>query len=51
MKYLYFDLVSGISGDMTVASLLELTNGFSYLNNELKKINLKGYRIAKYSRQ
>jgi len=45
MKYLYFDLVGGISGDMIVASLLDITKGFTYLKKELKKINLKQYKI------
>ena len=45
MRYLYFDLVSGISGDMIVASLLDLSGNFDYLRKELKKINLGEYEI------
>jgi uncharacterized protein (DUF111 family) len=51
MSYLYFDLIGGVSGDMIAASLLDLTAGLSYLRNELKKINLKGYRIETFKRQ
>ncbi|MBL7130608.1 MAG: LarC family nickel insertion protein [Candidatus Omnitrophica bacterium] len=49
MRYLYFDLIGGISGDMIVASLLDITGDFNYLRNELKKINLGEYKL-RYSR-
>ncbi len=45
MKYLYFDLVGGISGDMIAASLLDITRGFEYLREELKKIDLDKYTL------
>jgi len=45
MRYLYFDLIGGISGDMTVSSLLDISNNFKYLKEELKKINLNSYKI------
>ncbi len=45
MKYLYFDLIGGVSGDMVVAGLLDISRGFSYLKNELKKINLRDYKL------
>lgn len=51
MKHLYFDLASGISGDMIVASLLDLAGDFAYLNKELKKINLKEYSVKISKRQ
>jgi uncharacterized protein (DUF111 family) len=51
MRYLYFDLIGGISGDMIAASLLDLTGDVTYLKNELKKINLKGYRVKSFKRQ
>lgn len=49
MKYLYFDLISGISGDMIVASLLDLANNFDYLKKELRKINLREYGLKYFS--
>lgn len=51
MKYLYFDLIGGISGDMVVASLLDLAGDLRYLNKELKKINLGKYKIRSFKRQ
>lgn len=48
MKTLYFDLIDGISGDMVVASLLDLDGNIGYLKAQLKKINIGGYKI-KYS--
>jgi uncharacterized protein (TIGR00299 family) protein len=51
MCYLYFDLISGISGDMIVASLLDLAGGLAYLRSELKKINVGEYKIETFKRQ
>lgn len=45
MKALYFDCSSGISGNMTIAALLELLDDPTYLENELKKINVPGYHL------
>ncbi len=45
MKTLYFDLIGGISGDMTVASLLDLGVSFDLLKRELKKISVRGYTL------
>ncbi len=45
MKILYFDCFSGISGDMTLAALLDLGVGKEQLVNELKKIHLHGWEI------
>lgn len=45
MKVLYFDCFSGISGDMTVGSLLDLGAGEEALRSELSKLNLEGYEI------
>ncbi|RAK11865.1 hypothetical protein C8C77_101179 [Halanaerobium saccharolyticum] len=42
---LYFDLLSGISGDMTIASLLDLGVDQDRFLEELKKLNLAGYEI------
>ena len=45
MKTLYFDCSSGISGNMTLGALLEIVGDDNYLLNELKKLNIDGYRI------
>ena len=45
MKTLYFDCSSGISGNMTLGALLEIVGDDKYLINELKKLNVDGYRI------
>ncbi|MFC1708882.1 nickel insertion protein [Candidatus Omnitrophota bacterium] len=45
MKSLYFDLIGGISGDMIVASLIDVTGGFDYLKKELKRIDLDKYSL------
>jgi len=45
MKTLYFDCFSGISGDMIIGALLDLGLDLKYLEQELKKLNIKGYRI------
>lgn len=41
MKTLYFDCFSGISGDMTIAALLDAGGNFSRLEAELKKLNIE----------
>ncbi len=45
MKILYFDCSSGISGNMTLGALLEIIGDENYLLNELKKLNIDGYKI------
>ena len=45
MKILYLDCTSGISGDMTLAALLDLGVDKEYLLAELKKLNVDGYEI------
>src|SRR5215831_3440293 len=45
MPMLYFDCFSGISGDMTIGALLDLGLELSYLDAELRKLPLEGYRI------
>ena len=45
MKTLYFDCSSGISGNMTLGALLEIVGDEKYLLEELKKLNVDGYKI------
>ena len=45
MKTLYFDCSSGISGNMTLAALTEIIGDEKYLVEELKKLNIDGYKI------
>src|SRR5437016_3194912 len=45
MKTLYFDCFSGISGDMTIAALLDLGLDVEYLKTELKKLPVEGYEL------
>ena len=44
-KALYFDCASGISGDMSVASLLDLGADKKMLLDTLDSLNLSGYKI------
>lgn len=46
MKALYLDCTSGISGDMTLAALLDLGVDKEFLIAELKKLNVNGYEIV-----
>ncbi|MDD3223469.1 MAG: nickel pincer cofactor biosynthesis protein LarC [Clostridium sp.] len=45
MKILYYDCFSGISGDMNMAAMIDLGVPFEYLDRELKKLNIDGYKI------
>ena len=45
MKTLYFDCSSGISGNMVLGALLEIVGDEQYLLDELKKLNVDGYKI------
>lgn len=44
-KILYFECNSGISGDMTIAALLDLGLDQEEFLEKLKKLNLSGYKI------
>lgn len=44
-KALYFDLSSGISGNMTLGALLELVDDPEILNRELAKLHVDGYHL------
>ena len=46
MRILYFDCPTGISGDMCVASLIDLGVSVEKLKKELKKLKLSGYEIT-----
>ncbi len=46
MSILYFDAFSGASGDMILGSLIHLGLDFNYLQSELAKLPLKGYKIS-----
>ena len=45
MKTLYFECSSGISSNMTLAALTEIIGDENYLIEELKKLNVDGYKI------
>ena len=45
MKLLYFDCSSGICGNMTLGALTEIVGDENYLIEELKKLNVDGYKI------
>ncbi len=45
MKTLYFDCSSGISGNMTLGALTEIIGDENFLIEELKKLNVHGYRV------
>ena len=47
MSILYIDAFSGISGDKTVAALLDLSDNFNFLETELKKLHIHDeYKIS-----
>lgn len=45
-KIVYFDCFAGISGDMSVGALIDLGVKFEYLEEELKKLKIDGYRVS-----
>ncbi len=46
MKIALLDIFSGISGDMTIAALIDAGADFNYLKSELDKLGVKGYDIS-----
>lgn len=46
MRTLYLECYSGISGDMTAGALLDLGVEFSYLKENLEKLQVPGYTVA-----
>lgn len=45
MRSLYFEMTSGVSGDMTVAALLALRENTGLLLEKLSALRIEGYRI------
>ena len=45
MKAIYFVCSSGISGNMTLGALLEIIGDEKYFLEEIKKLNIEGYKI------
>ena len=45
MKLLYFDCSSGICGNMTLGALLDIIDDERFFLNEIKKLNIDGYKI------
>jgi uncharacterized protein (TIGR00299 family) protein len=47
-RVIYFDCFSGISGDMILGALVDLGVDAKLIRKELKKINLKGYKLTSH---
>jgi len=45
MKILYYDCFSGISGDMNLGAMIDLGVDVKYLEGELGKLNLEGWKL------
>ncbi len=46
MRIAYFDIVSGISGDMTLGACIQAGVSFEALRDELRKLPLHGYELG-----
>ncbi|MCZ7555250.1 MAG: nickel pincer cofactor biosynthesis protein LarC [Bacteroidia bacterium] len=46
MKIAYLDIISGISGDMTLGALVHAGASFDALRDELRKLPLEGYEMT-----
>jgi pyridinium-3,5-bisthiocarboxylic acid mononucleotide nickel chelatase len=51
MKVAYLDAFSGLSGDMTVGALLDCGLDVTALERELAKLDLRGYRVRRETRE
>lgn len=51
MKTAYFDCFSGVAGDMILGALIDAGMPLRHLEGELKKLNLKGYRLLRRRRK
>jgi len=47
MNIAYFDIISGISGDMTLGACVDAGVPFEALRDELRKLPLEGYTLAR----
>jgi uncharacterized protein (TIGR00299 family) protein len=45
MRILYYDCFAGISGDMNLGAMIDLGVEATYLENELKKLNIEGFHL------
>ncbi|MCJ7570839.1 MAG: LarC family nickel insertion protein [Candidatus Thermoplasmatota archaeon] len=45
MKIAYFECLSGIAGDMILGAFIDLGMDVDFFKKEIKKLNLKGYKI------
>lgn len=45
-KVVYFDCFAGISGDMSVGAFIDAGIKFEYIEEELKKLKIEGYRLS-----
>src|SRR5438876_8649707 len=45
MTVAFFDIITGISGDMTIGALIDAGANFNYLKQEISKLNLHGFEL------
>jgi uncharacterized protein (TIGR00299 family) protein len=46
MTTILFDIITGISGDMTIGALLNAGADFNHLKNEINKLGLQGFELT-----